>query len=447
MFLLPQQIDRIMETSFTPEGVIRLNQLEEKDFGEIPLLRQVQCLCHHIRCANGLLKLTPNGNLPLKVVREIYEEGIRDYYYEKYPTRRIREEEARFVQIARELAVTAGMIRKQHNALSLTRKGEKLLSDAQLLLETLIHDFVHHFPLNNFDRHDTIAGAGFRDAGLSLLLFDKVRKERQGETPTGWDYAGAYFDTRPEVFEDRWSMQAYLFRFFENFMELFGLVTTKRHLDREKGELVLSIIPTPLADRMVCIDEDVERLSVKKIDALRIYRVRVLLKEVTPPVWRRLQLPSSLSLNDFHHLLQQAMGWTNSHLHEFEKEGVCYTDWVDGEQPAVQYDGMSVADLMKEKGDRMTYRYDFGDDWMHTLELEESLLPDEGVDYPFFLEGERRCPPEDCGGPHGYYRMLKILNDPRDPEREEYLVWLGGPFDPESYQPPKRSRFRVLADR
>ena len=57
MFILPQQIDRIMETTFTPEGVIRLNQLEQKDFGEIPLLRQVQCLCRHIRSANGLLKL------------------------------------------------------------------------------------------------------------------------------------------------------------------------------------------------------------------------------------------------------------------------------------------------------------------------------------------------------------------------------------------------------
>jgi len=47
----------------------------------------------------------------------------------------------------------------------------------------------------------------------------------------------------------------------------------------------------------------------------------------------------------------------------------------------VQYDGMMVSDLLKEKGDKMLYRYDFGDDWKHTLELEESLTPEMGMDY------------------------------------------------------------------
>lgn len=65
MFLLPHQTDRIMDTDFTSEGVIRLNTLEETDFEEIPILRQVQCLCRHIHNENGRLKLTPNGNLPL----------------------------------------------------------------------------------------------------------------------------------------------------------------------------------------------------------------------------------------------------------------------------------------------------------------------------------------------------------------------------------------------
>jgi hypothetical protein len=173
-----------MDTAFTSEGVIRLNTLEETDFEEIPILRQVRCLCQHIHNENGRLKLTPNGNLPLKVVREMYQAGIRDFYYEKYPSKRIREDDVRFVRMARNLAVASGMICKHDNALSLTRKGDRLLSDKQLLLETLIHDFVHRFPLNIYDGFQTIPGLGYRDAGLSLLLFDRVRKEKPGETPT-----------------------------------------------------------------------------------------------------------------------------------------------------------------------------------------------------------------------------------------------------------------------
>jgi len=119
------------------------------------------------------------------------------------------------------------------------------------------------------------------------------------------------------------------------------------------------------------------------------------------------------------------------------KRGVCYTDYLDEELPAVLYDGMCVSDLLKEKGEKIIYRYDFGDDWEHTLELEELFTPDEGMDYRVFLDGERRCPPEDCGGVSGYYEMLRVLNDPTNPERRGLpsCGW-GDRYDPESYQAP-----------
>jgi hypothetical protein len=72
------------------------------------------------------LKLTPKGNLPLKVVKEMYEAGIRDWYFEEYPRQRIQEDEARFVRMARDLATKAGIVRKRNNALVMTRKGDEL---------------------------------------------------------------------------------------------------------------------------------------------------------------------------------------------------------------------------------------------------------------------------------------------------------------------------------
>jgi hypothetical protein len=128
------------------------------------------------------------------------------------------------------------------------------------------------------------------------------------------------------------------------------------------------------------------------------------------------------------------MGWEDAHLHEFEKEEVCYTDEVNEELPSVQYGGIRIADLLKEIGDKMIYRYDFGDNWQHDIELEEMTIPQVGREYRVCTEGARRCPPEDCGGVHGYQQMLQILTDPDDPEREEYLYWLGGPYDPDEWK-------------
>jgi hypothetical protein len=412
--------------------VIRLNRLEESDFGEIPVLRQVICLCRFIRGERGKLKLTNTGNLPPKVVREIYLAGVADWYHEKYPEKRILETDARFVMIARELATVSGIIREQNNSLVITRKGEKLLADKQLLLETLIRDFVHRFDLGRHDGYRMYPGLGYRDAGLSLLLFDKVRKQMPGKLPTDMDYVKAYFDIRTGEFDGRDSMHCYLFRTYQNFMELFGLVTTEKKWISEEMRSLLTIRPTPLSDRMIFIADDYSRFTVKMSPELKICRLKITLAETDPPVWRRIRIPFSLSLNDLHYLIQYAMGWENAHLHEFEKEGVCYTDNVDEELPSVQYDGMMISDLLKNKGDTVLYRYDFGDNWEHIIELEELLTKQEDTDYRVLMDGGRRCPPEDCGGVYGYHRMLKILNDPDDPEREEYLTWLDGDYNPDA---------------
>ena len=94
----------------------------------------------------------------------------------------------------------------------------------------------------------------------------------------------------------------------------------------------------------------------------------------------------------------------------------------------------------------MNYEYDFGDGWEHEILLEGILLREPKTKYPRCIDGERACPPEDCGGPWGYENMLKILADPEHEEHEQTVTWLGGSYDPARFD-LKKIRFDNPAKR
>ena len=89
--------------------------------------------------------------------------------------------------------------------------------------------------------------------------------------------------------------------------------------------------------------------------------------------------------------------------------------------------------VIYQEGQRLSYEYDFGDSWDHTLLVEKILPPQEGVRYPLCLKGKRACPPEDVGGVWGYENFLEVSRNPDHDEHEEYLTWVGGEFDPEAF--------------
>lgn len=91
--------------------------------------------------------------------------------------------------------------------------------------------------------------------------------------------------------------------------------------------------------------------------------------------------------------------------------------------------------MVPRAGVRFLYEYDFGDSWEHTLRVEKILPPEPGVHYPQCLAGKRACPPEDVGGVWGYQEFLAALADPDDPQHDEYLEWIGGEFDAETFDP------------
>jgi hypothetical protein len=176
-------------------------------------------------------------------------------------------------------------------------------------------------------------------------------------------------------------------------------------------------------------------MSVSRVTAkTKIFEIKIELREVRPAVLRRVQVPGEITLAGLHQVVQVAMGWTDSHLHEFGVDGARYglpdPDWDDGE--VVDEARVKLFRLLGQ-GDRMGYVYDFGDGWTHRLTVEKVLGAEPGVSYPRCVSGRRACPPEDVGGPWGYDEFLAAIADPAHSEHEQYREWVGGPFDPAAF--------------
>lgn len=167
-----------------------------------------------------------------------------------------------------------------------------------------------------------------------------------------------------------------------------------------------------------------------------VYRLRVELLEIKPLIWRRLIVPADIKLPKFHQCLQLAMGWTNSHLHQFKvgdtRYGVPDPDWSELEM--LDERGVRLCDLIGAAQREIVYEYDFGDGWEHRIVLEQADPPNEFMSYPLCTAGERACPPEDVGGVPGYEEFLKIIGNPKHKEHRQSLLWAGGgAFDPEGF--------------
>lgn len=178
----------------------------------------------------------------------------------------------------------------------------------------------------------------------------------------------------------------------------------------------------------------------------RLYQFKVTLRHIAPLIWRRIQV-RDCSVDKLHECIQTAMGWTNSHLHRFEIQGIVCGDpelVCDNPESFVGINSREtmVSQIVPQSGSRFqfSYEYDFGDRWRHEVLFEGCLASDRGVRYPQCVEGERCCPPEDVGGVSGYEQFLRVIADPSHPERDEWMTWAGGDFDPERFNPKVATR-------
>ena len=169
-------------------------------------------------------------------------------------------------------------------------------------------------------------------------------------------------------------------------------------------------------------------------DAADIYELKVTLRGTKPLIWRRFRVRSDVTLLKLHQILQTVMGWTDSHLHQFIV-GDTYYGPDDPKLIGVRQDEKKVrlSEILKKPRGRIVYEYDFGDGWTHDVVLEQVVEFEPGAKYPYVVKGEGACPPEDCGGVQGYYRLLEVLSKPDHPEHQEMQEWVGDGFSPDAF--------------
>lgn len=165
-----------------------------------------------------------------------------------------------------------------------------------------------------------------------------------------------------------------------------------------------------------------------------VHQLKITLNGIRPPIWRRIQIPSSATLAQLHEVICGAFGWHGGHLHEFDAGGVQYGE----PDPENDFDvaderRMTLRRLAPGAGGSFDYLYDFGDSWDHRILVEKVLDVRPSLHHAVCLGGRRAGPPDDCGGVWGYQELLEVLGDPSHPEYAERVEWVGGEIDPDEF--------------
>ena len=166
-----------------------------------------------------------------------------------------------------------------------------------------------------------------------------------------------------------------------------------------------------------------------------VYQIKVTLKRTKPSIWRRIAVPCDITLGRLHDVIQLAMGWMDCHLHEFVIDGKRYGSVTSAESDYgndMINERRTLLNAVAGPNAKFLYNYDFGDDWIHELHIEREVASG-GERAARCQAGKNACPPEDCGGPSGYARLLAILSNPEHEDHEEMLEWADDDVDPNAF--------------
>jgi hypothetical protein len=238
-------------------------------------------------------------------------------------------------------------------------------------------------------------------------------------------------------------------RSFFTIAEVSGMATAlAEELPKSKGkkQFALLLVVKHLLERLrdevtglIKVETAKSKKPKTKIPAGAVFQFKITLQGIEPPIWRRIQT-KDCTLDKLHEHIQTAMGWTNSHLHQFKIDGVPYGDpqlfseGMEGDTPPLNSLRTKLSKIIPWDGKRFQfeYEYDFGDGWEHEILFEGFPSAEKSARYPLCVEGERACPPDDVGGTCGYQDYVKAMVNPKHKRHKEFLEW-NGPFDPEKF--------------
>lgn len=181
-------------------------------------------------------------------------------------------------------------------------------------------------------------------------------------------------------------------------------------------------------------------MAAMDFDKQLVMQAKITIQDIEPPIWRRILLPLDLNLAQLHEVIQAAFAWTDSHLHQFIIGGLVYgaPEFNEGfEDECTTFEATEVRlrdfNTYHLRDPSFVYEYDFGDSWIHLIEVENLIPRDEELKHPLCIGGERHRPPEDVGGPHGYAEFLEAWHDKTHEEHRGYRTWAGRSFNPEKF--------------
>ena len=416
-----------------PLGPMRLREdLSAEELERSTFLTNARLLLDKLKQSEQ--RATAKGNLNRDFVRVMAAEmRMPERYREWQPYVKItREEDVWPLHVLRTVLQVGGLIRKYRGAFRITRRGRELSGQAEggVLFAHLFRTFFGRFNLAYLDlgEDDLLLQAAFPRSlwaiGQMADEWTSVRMLRE-RVLLATEPDRFALEREPER-EGVASYQAYksLSRFQSRIawpLLDFGLLESRLDPDvadptTQPSTETRQVRKTPLCDRFVQFG-----VAGAVAPGTEIARLKVTLKDIRPPIWRRIEVPLSYSFRQLSDVIVAAFGWSNSHLHEFEigkrmepgERSIGMAEELDDFPrffgPPVEDDRMVGLAGVLERGGRLIYSYDFGDGWEFSVLVEELSSAAEGTVYPRVTNGRRSAPPEDCGGVWGYEEILTAL--------------------------------------
>ena len=223
----PEQMESIIHDQWEENSIVTFKRLDDADFEQIPIFRQFMCLIDIIK-RDGKIKLTATGALPVKLVSEIYKQGVPDEDIERDGGKIRLEAECLTAELTHVLAKFMRIIKEQKGVMTLTKSGEKLIENKQTLLELMVKTFSTEFNFAYFDMFESEETAILGNV-FSLILLSKYGNEKRSYK----FYAEKYFAAFPTLLDDfssiansdeNWAERCYERRTFEVYFANFGLI-------------------------------------------------------------------------------------------------------------------------------------------------------------------------------------------------------------------------------